>query len=245
LHALHALKGELVSKEELANEAIHVEQERLKEAVGSQDQVLAARGGFNHIEFFPSGEITIRPMTLPNDRIVELNDHLMLMYTGIKRTASSIAEAYFRNAEANEQHLHSLRKMADDGVAILAGGDSIERFGRLLHEAWQAKRGVSPKISNTHVDAIYAQAMETGAIGGKLIGAGGGGFMLLFVRPEDQAKVRDKLSNLIHVPFRFDTSGSQIIFFDPEEDYILEAQDRLTRRIGDFREMTELQARQP
>lgn len=240
LHALHALRGEMVSKQELAREAIIMEQERLKEAVGCQDQVLAAHGGFNHIELLPSGEISVRPMTLPRERTSELNDHLMLMYTGVKRTASSIAQSYFANGEANDRHLHLLRNMVNEGVSILTGGENIERFGRLLDEAWQAKRGLSSKISNSHVDAIYTQAMEAGAIGGKLVGAGGGGFMLLFVRPADQAKVRERLRNLIHVPFRFDYSGSQIIFFDREEDYTLEAQDRRSRRIEAFREMTEL-----
>lgn len=229
LHALYALKGQMVSKELLSKEAIFIEQECLKEVVGSQDQVLAAYGGLNCVEFRPSGEISVQRLTLLAERIQELNDHLMLFFTGIHRTASNIAQSYVEKIEDNGSHLRAFNNMVQESIAILAQGQDITRFGKLLHEAWQIKRALSAKVTNSHVDDIYARAIQAGAVGGKLIGAGGGGFMLLFVNPEKRQKVREALKDFIYVPFQFDTSGSQIIFFDPEEDFLSEKCDRLER----------------
>jgi D-glycero-alpha-D-manno-heptose-7-phosphate kinase len=219
-------------------EGIYVEQELLKETVGSQDQVSAAYGGFNHITFLPNGEISVRPMTLTQERISELNSHLMLFYTGIKRTASDIAESYVQDIEHKEQQLRMMSDMVNEGISILNSGQDITRFGELLHEAWLAKRSLSSKVSNSHVDEIYEQAMSAGAIGGKITGAGGGGFMLLFVPPSRQGKVREKLNKLLHVPFKFEFSGSQIIFFDQEEDYSAEEETRANQPIQAFQELT-------
>lgn len=226
LHALYALKGHMPNKRQLAEESIYLEQERLKETVGSQDQILAAYGGFNHITFHPGGGFSIRPMTLTRQRIYELESHLMLFYTGIERTASDIADTYVGDIQQKEQELSSLVRLVDKGIAVLSNGEDITPFGELLHEAWQLKRGLSTKVSSPHIDSIYKQARSAGAIGGKLLGAGGGGFVLLFVRPSDQERVREKLNRLLYVPFKFEFSGSQIIFFDPEEDY--SAHDRLS-----------------
>ena len=165
-------------------------------------------------------------LTLLAKRIQELNDHLMLFFTGIHRTASDIAQSYVEKIEDNESYLRSFNNMVQEGIAILAQGQDITRFGRLLHEAWQIKRGLSAKVTNSHIDDIYARAIKAGAIGGKLIGAGGGGFMLLFVHPEKRQKIRETLKDLVYVPFQFDTSGSQIIFFDPEEDFLSEQCNR-------------------
>ncbi|MBM4048357.1 MAG: kinase [Planctomycetes bacterium] len=237
LHALYALKGHIPSKRQLAEESIHVEQERLKETVGSQDQVLAAYGGFNHITFLKSGEFSVKPMTLSPERIHELNAHLMLFFTGIKRTASDVAGSYVNGIERRTQQLRTMKDMVDEGISILSSGERITRFGKLLHEAWQAKRSLSAKVSNADVEQIYRDARSAGAVGGKLIGAGGGGFMLLFVPPARQAKVKDRLSKLIYVPFKFESSGSQIIFFDPEEDYSAEEKARAARPRQAFREL--------
>ncbi|MBI3611414.1 MAG: kinase [Nitrospirae bacterium] len=239
LHALYALKGHMPNKQQLATESIYVEQERLKENVGSQDQVLAAHGGFNHVVFSPDGRVSVRPMTLARERVRELNSHLMLFYTGIKRTASDIAESYIKNIESKERQLHRLGEMVEEGISILSSGQDISRFGKLLHESWQAKRSLSAKVSNSHVEEIYNEAMSAGAIGGKLIGAGGGGFLLLFVHPPDQNKVRERLTKLLHVPFQFEFSGSQIIFFDPEEDYSAEEKARANQTIQAFQELTD------
>jgi D-glycero-alpha-D-manno-heptose-7-phosphate kinase len=237
LHALYALTGRLASKHQLAMEAVHLEQEVLKETVGSQDQVLAAYGGFNHITFAPNGEISVRPVTLSRERMLELNAHLMLFYTGIKRTASTIADTYVNGLDEKRRELRLMRELVDEGVAILGSGQDLGGFGELLHEAWQAKRSLSAKVSNSQVDDIYEQARATGAIGGKLIGAGGGGFILLFAPPARHAAIRARLGKLIHVPVKFEFGGSQIIFFDREEDYSAEEQARSARTIDAFREL--------
>jgi D-glycero-alpha-D-manno-heptose-7-phosphate kinase len=237
LHALYALKGQIASKHQLAMESVHLEQDVLKETVGSQDQVLAAFGGFNHITFAPNGEISVRPVTLSRERMLELNAHVMLFYTGIKRTASTIAETYVNGLHEKRRELRLMRELVDEGVAILSGGQDLTGFGELLHEAWQAKRGLSAKVSNSHVDEIYAAARAAGAIGGKLIGAGGGGFIMVFAPPERQAAIRERLGKLIHVPVKFEFGGSQIIFFDREEDYAAEEPARTARTIDAFREL--------
>lgn len=237
LHALYALKGHMPSKRQLAMESIYIEQELLKETVGSQDQVLAAHGGFNHITFLPNGEISIRPITISAERLKELNSHLMLFYTGIKRTASNIAENYVNNIERRKRQLRIMKDLVEESISILNSGKDIAGFGELLHEAWQAKRSLSNIVSNSHVDEIYEYAISAGAIGGKLIGAGGGGFMLFFVPPFRQSKVREVLKTLIYVPFKFEFLGSQIIFFDLEEDYANEERVRSVQQVMPFREL--------
>ena len=239
LHALHALNGYMSSKDQLAKESIYIEQERLKEAVGCQDQVLAAFGGFNHITFFETGEFSIRPTTVPSQRAQALNSHLMLFYTGIKRTASDIAHSY--DMDGKQQELHIMKGLVEKGLQILNSGSDIIAFGELLHEAWLVKRELSPKISNSHIDEIYNRALAAGAIGGKLTGAGGGGFMLLFVPPDRQEQVKETFNTLIHVPFQFENGGSQIIFFNPEENYAADSQTRAAQPIQAFQELTHLQ----
>jgi len=237
LHALYALQGRIASKQQLATEAIHVEQELLKETVGSQDQASAAYGGFNHIVFSPSGDITVRPITLSTQRMQELNSHLMLFYSGIKRTASDVAETYVNTLDDKRRQLRIMKEMVDEGISILNSGQDIRGFGELLHEAWQAKRSLGKQVSNSQVDQLYDDARSAGAIGGKLIGAGGGGFMMLFVPPEHQAAVKQKLGGLISVPFKFEFSGSQIIFCDRQADYQAEEVARASQTIKSFEEL--------
>jgi len=238
LHAMYALRGQMVSKHHLAMESIRLEQDILKETVGSQDQVLAAYGGLNHIAFLPNGEIAVRPMTITQERIWELNAHLMLFYTGIKRTASNIAESYVNGIEDRKRQLRLMKDLVEESLSILNSNQDINGFGELLHEAWQAKRSLSASVSNAHVDEIYEQALSAGAIGGKLAGAGGGGFLLLFVPPARQPEVREKLNQLIYVPFQFEFSGSQIIFCDREADYSAEEKARANQTIQPFQELT-------
>jgi len=237
LHALYALKGQMPGKQRLAQESIHIEQEILKETVGSQDQMSAAYGGLNIIEFSTTGEISIRPMTLTQERIEELNSHLMLFYTGIIRTASNVAESYVNNIENRKQQLRIMNDLLEESVNVLNNGKDIKGFGEMLHEAWQAKRSLSKKVSSSNIDEIYNMARSAGAIGGKLTGAGGGGFMLLFVPPEKQLKVREKLSNLIYVPFKFEFFGSQIVFFNNQEDYSIIERERAKQSIQAFKEL--------
>jgi D-glycero-alpha-D-manno-heptose-7-phosphate kinase len=238
LHALHALKGQMVGKPQLAEESIYVEQEILRETVGSQDQVLAAYGGLNHVAFMPNGEISVRPVTIPVDRMKELNSHLMLFYTGIKRTASSVADTYVNGIDDRRRQLRLMKDLVDESISVLNGGGDLLAFGKLLHELWEAKRSLSPKVSSSYIDELYDAAVAAGAVGGKLAGAGGGGFLLLFVPPSRQPKVKEALRKLIHVPFRFEFSGSQIIFFDREADYSAEERERAGQAIEAFRELT-------
>jgi D-glycero-alpha-D-manno-heptose-7-phosphate kinase len=242
LHALYALTGRMASKRQLAVESVHVEQELLQETVGSQDQVHAAYGGLNHVTFLPNGEISVRPVTIAPARMHELNSHLMLFYTGIKRTASNIADTFVNGIDSRRRQLRIMKDLVDESLAILNSRHDLTSFGELLHEAWQAKRSLSASVSNSEVDDLYECARAAGAIGGKLAGAGGGGFLLLFVPPERQQEVRDRLNTLIHVPFRFEFSGSQILFADSEQDYRAEEEVRSTQTIRGFRELESLVA---
>lgn len=214
LHALHALGGKMVTKRQLALEAIHVEQERIKENVGSQDQTLAAFGGFNRIDFGGEHHIQVQPIMLKPQRLQMLQDHLMLCFTGFSRSASEIAKEQIKSIPKNRKELNAMCGMVDEAINILNSNNDIEDLGRLLHESWQLKKSLTNKISTPQIDYIYDAALRAGAIGGKLLGAGGGGFILFFARPEEQAKIKEAL-NLLHVPFRFEDLGSQIIFYQP------------------------------
>lgn len=211
LNALNGMRGTVVTRKQLATDAVHMEQEILKETVGSQDQVFAAYGGVNAIYFHKSGEIDVRPLPVANDRLFELESYLMLAFTGQSRTASDVAKAYV--PQMGRRQLRILRDIVDEAVNILSSG-SIRDFGELLHETWMEKRSLGAGVSNPEIDAMYAGAREAGAIGGKILGAGGGGFMLLFAPPETHDAIKEKLSGLLHVPFKFAFSGSQIIFYD-------------------------------
>jgi D-glycero-alpha-D-manno-heptose-7-phosphate kinase len=215
LHCLHALRGQLVSTRDLAAEAVHVEQNILCEAVGSQDQVMAAYGGFRQVVFEPgsAGEIIVKPLPITPERLRLLNDHLLLLYTGIVRTASEVAASY----EMRGRNLRVIRDLVDDGLAVLSGGD-IADFGELLHEGWMVKRGLGEMVSNGAVDEMYAAALSEGATGGKLLGAGGGGFLLLFAPPDRHGAIVARLG-LLNVPFKFDWRGSEIIFVERQEEY--------------------------
>jgi D-glycero-alpha-D-manno-heptose-7-phosphate kinase len=240
LQVLHALRGQMVSKHELALQAIHLEQELLGETVGSQDQVLAAYGGLNHVLFRPDGQILVQPLVLGEGRLSELTSHLMLFYTGIKRTASDVAASYAVNPEDHARQLHLIGGLVDRAVTLLTSGQDINGFGELLHEAWLAKRSLSRIVSNDEVDGVYAAARRAGALGGKLMGAGGGGFLLLFVPPTRQLAVRRKLGALLQVPFSFDYTGSQILYFSQERDYSAVEQDRRRVPLAAFRELSEV-----
>lgn len=219
LHALHALRGQVVSKQQLASEGIYLEQEVLKETVGSQDQVLTAHGGVNIVQFTPSGDISVRPLTVSKSRLEELSDHLMLVFTGIDRTASQVAGSYVSDLDDRRRQLRMLMNLVDEAVTVLTGRGDMKPFGELLHEAWLEKRGLGAAVSNSTIDEIYAEARAAGAIGGKLLGAGGGGFLVLFVPPQRHLDVRRRLEKLLFVPFEFESLGSQIIFYEAEAEY--------------------------
>jgi len=220
LNVLHALKGELTTKRQLALEAIHVEQDMIKENVGSQDQTTAAFGGFNLIEFGGRRKIWVRQITLEQSKMDLLQSHLMLFFTGFPRNASEIAGEQIRRTPENKKELRAMMEMAEEAIKILNGSqDRLTDFGRLLHESWMIKRSLTPRITTSTIDEIYEGALKAGALGGKLLGAGGGGFMLLFVQPEIQQKIKEKLNKLLYVPFDFHDLGSQIVYYAPEQNY--------------------------
>jgi len=237
LHALYALKGYMPTKHQLMTESIHIEQNMIRETVGSQDQALAACGGFNHIQFLQNGEISVRPVIMTVERIHELNSCLMLFYTGIKRTAADIADSYVRNIESKKRQLRIMKDLVDEALSLINNGGDLLSFGDLMHEAWQAKRSLSASVTNSEVDQAYEAARMAGATGGKITGAGGGGFMLLFVPPERHAHVKAALKSLIYVPFNFDFTGSQIIYFQHEEDYSSVESYRQNQDIRSFVEL--------
>lgn len=214
LHALYGLLGKMPSKMQLAQEAIHVEQERLAEHVGSQDQVSAAFGGFNRIEFGRDGGIHAAPVLMDKTRLRQLQDHLMLVFTGLSRTASEIAAEQLKAMPNNTQRMQRIHAMVDEAITILQGRGELEAFGRLLHDGWQLKRELADRISTSAIDEMYEASQRAGALGGKLLGAGGGGFLLLFAAPERHAAIRNALNGLLHVPVEFETTGSRIIFYD-------------------------------
>src|SRR3989344_5242369 len=181
LHALHALKGKMLSKMELAKTAIHIEQNVLKENVGSQDQIAASFGGFNKIEFNADHNFSVHPISIPSVKIRELNRHLMLFFTGISRNASEIAEEQIKTLSEKKKELQTMHAMVDRAIEILNSQTDLNEFGKLLHEAWNVKRSLTGKISTPAIDGIYETALQNGATGGKLLGAGGG-FILFFVK---------------------------------------------------------------
>lgn len=214
LNSLYALSGKMVSKKQLAMDAIHVEQDLIKENVGSQDQVAVAMGGLNRIDFDRTGEISVRPIVIDQKKLDLFQDHLMLFFTGFSRRASDIAGEQIKKTPDKKKELETMHAMVDEAVNILNGNpDNLADFGKLLDETWKIKRGLTNMISNDSIDRIYSAGREAGALGGKLCGAGGGGFMLFFAPPEYQLRIRESLKDFLHVPFRFDTSGSQIIFY--------------------------------
>ena len=162
----------MISKQELTDEAIRIEQEWLHEVVGAQDQTLAAHGGFNLIRFQTTGEIDVQPVTVSPSRLQQLNDHLLLFYTGLARTSSEIAASYVSNLASKERQLRVYGEMVQEALAILSSNQSLLDFGRLLNEAWMLKRSLGQGVSNNEIDNIYATALQSGAVGGKLLGAG-------------------------------------------------------------------------
>lgn len=218
LHALHAFKGELVGQAQLAEEARHVEHERIRERVGVQDQYTCAHGGLVHLRMERDGRVAVGRVPLPPERLAQLEAHLMLLYTGIRRTAHDVLDEQLERTRNGSlaPELSRLGELVAEGIAALAGGGPLARFGELLDAAWQIKRQLSSKVSSGAIDGQYDRARAAGAVGGKLLGAGAGGFLLLFVPPERQASVAAALAELRRVRFGFDHEGSRILFYQPQ-----------------------------
>ena len=216
LKTLYALDGKVITREELYKEAIHIEQNLIKENVGSQDQVWAAYGGLNTIEFLQNGKILVEPIIMKEEHLRNFENKFMLFFTGLSRYASVIAQEQIQNTHRNKNELSKMKELVDEAYKIIASGkDDFVDFGRLLNETWQLKRKLSSKITTRDIDDIYETAVKSGAVGGKLCGAGGGGFIVFYVEPENQKKVKEALSNFLHVPFKFDFSGSEIMVYKP------------------------------
>ncbi len=217
LNVLHAFRGEMISSKMLAQEAIRIEQDVIQEAVGSQDQIWAAYGGINRINFSHDGSFDVQPVIIDPERRKALNDHMMLFFTGFARTASVVEAEKIAHLKDHKTQLRALGAMVDEGMQILQNrnGD-VREIGELLNEAWRLKKEMSDKVSTSAIDEIYDAALDAGALGGKLLGAGGGGFLLLFVEPEKQAKVRERLSDLTHVSIKIGSPGSRIVVYEPD-----------------------------
>lgn len=219
LHALYALTHRMPTKRELAINAIRVEQDILKEQVGSQDQTAAAFGGLNLIHFGGMQEFSVEPMILSASRLEELQQNMLLFFTGLQRQASEIAVEQIRATPKKAHELSRMGELVDAAVNILINPQTpVAEIGRLLDEQWQLKKSMSSLISTQTIDQIYETGMRAGAHGGKLLGAGGGGFMLFIAPPEAHSAIREALSHLLAVPFRFDTQGSQIVYYAPFDD---------------------------
>ena len=217
LQAYHVNCGRYVAQRDLAREAIFVEQSLLKEPVGCQDQVAVAHGGLNRIDFRPEGGYDISPVAISAERRLRLQDSLMMFFTGFTRNAGDVEKAKKANFAQKYAELNRMYEMVGEGVRILEDRSfSIDDFGSLLHEAWTLKRSLASAVSSSAIDDLYARARGAGAIGGKLLGAGGGGFMLFFVPPSRQENVKAALAEFVHVPLNLEQGGSRVVMYDPD-----------------------------
>ena len=216
INVLNALKGLQISKQDLAKQATYIEQEVLKETVGNQDQILAAFGGFNRIDFRPDDSFNISPVIINKDLVEQLQSHMLLFFTGLSRFSSDIARDKVSNFTNRFQELTQIKEMVDEGMSILQSPSApIMDLGKLLHESWKLKRSLSKKVSTPQIDKIYETGIKAGAIGGKILGAGGGGFILFFAEPKNHKKILESLKSLVHVAFHFDDVGSKIVVYEP------------------------------
>lgn len=217
IQAMSRLKNTILDKHTLASSAIHIEQNVLYECVGVQDQIATAYGGFNQVHIQTNGTFQVIPVILSPERLKTLQDHLVLFFTGITRSASEIARQQMQAIASKIHILNKMMSMVLDAIKILVSDADITEFGRLLHESWMLKQQISNQIAPEFIQSIYARALANGAMGGKLLGAGGGGFMLFFIKPQDKARLCYALQDLIWVPFAFESQGSQIIFHDHQQ----------------------------
>ena len=219
INALTALRGKMISKKALAQDAIRIEQEVIGEAVGSQDQIWAAYGGLNKIEFQKDVKLSISPIIMGEKNYLSLESSLMLFFTGFSRVAPLIAQKKIDNFKNKEEELNMLSTLASSAASSLQDKNyDIKKIGELIHEAWILKRELAEGVTTKEIDEIYKEGLLAGALGGKILGAGGGGFILFVVPPENQANLQKRLSKLVHVKFNFDSVGSNIVVFEPEDE---------------------------
>ena len=219
LHVLSAYRNNYYSKEDLARDAIHCEQNVIGEVVGSQDQISAAYGGLNRIEFNQDGIFSVSPLIIPASRKSQLEKNLLLFFTGKTRLASSVAKQKVANFANKKSQLFEMRSMVAEGINILTDRSlPLSDFGHLLHQAWLHKRDLANGVTNSEIDSIYEAGRAAGAIGGKLLGAGGGGFILFYVEEDQHQSVINAMAPLVYVPFKFESEGSSIAVYQPETD---------------------------
>lgn len=217
INALYALQSRAIAKRELGRAAIRIEQQILRENVGCQDQLWAAYGGLNRIDFLPDDTFTVTPVILPPGRRAELRNSIMLFFTGFARCASDIAREQLGNIRRRTGQLRAIRDMVEAAIGILIDPNRpLRELGALLHESWRLKRELSTSVSNAQIDDIYQAGLDAGAIGGKLLGAGGGGFMVFLVDPQNRERLRQRLKKFIHVSVDFDNDGSRIVLYQPD-----------------------------
>ena len=216
LNAFCALKGKMMSKRQLAQEAIKVERDILKEHGGWQDQVAAAYGGLNRIDF-KDNDFSVHPIVIAPERKKELDSNLLLFYTGIQRFSSEIQADTFAKPVDKTQQLLDMLALVDEAERILTDKNTcLNEFGKLLDTTWKLKRGTGSKISNGGIDNLYETAIKAGALGGKLLGAGGGGFLLFYCEKEKQERLIKALDKLMIVPFCFENDGAQVLYYSPQ-----------------------------
>ena len=215
LNAFYALKGKYADKRKLADDAIYLERVLCKESGGIQDQIAASFGGFNKISFNADG-YTVSPVIISPERKLRLNDNLMLFFTGFSRFSSDIQVEAEKSLKSKEAQLLGMLQLVDEAEQVLTSKTDLTEFGKLLDYTWKLKRGITSKVSTDSIDAIYDKAIKAGATGGKLLGAGGGGFLLFYVEADKQKNVHEALEDLLYVPFEFETAGTQVIHYTPE-----------------------------
>lgn len=225
LNAFYTLKGKQADKKKLADEAIYLERVLCNEAGGIQDQIAASFGGFNRIDMDSNGYI-VKPIIMSNQRKKELNNNLLLFFTGISRFSAQVQNSTEKSIESKTKELLEMKRLVDVAEDILASKQDLNEFGKLLDYTWKLKRSVSTAISTNTIDELYSKAMNAGALGGKLLGAGGGGFLLFYVEKDKQDNVRKALSNLLEIPFEFENGGTRIIYY-AAEDYELPMKGRI------------------
>ena len=209
---LQVLNGETPSKDHLAKKAIFLEQSVLKETVGVQDQILTSYGGLNKVKILPSGEYEISAINISKDRIENFEERILLFYTGVSRFASDIAKKQVLAIPKNKANLHEMQKLVEIAADLLSNGNDLDDFGRLLDQTWQLKRGLESSITPSFINDIYTSGISAGALGGKLLGAGGGGFIIFYVPPEYKQSVLDALIDLLVVPFKIDFTGTELMY---------------------------------
>lgn len=216
LNAFYALKGKYADKMQLAKDAIYVERVLCNESGGVQDQIAASFGGLNRIDFNSEGYI-VNPIIMSKEKKRELNDNLMLFFTGFSRFSSDIAESQVKATKNKTQELLEMLKLVDEAEKVLTTNADINEFGRLLDYTWKLKRGITTEISNDSIDSLYAKAIQAGATGGKLLGAGGGGFLLFYVEKDKQSAVHEAMKDLLYVPFEFENGGTRVLYYKSED----------------------------